>query len=53
MADYVAAHECAHLMEANHGPRFWAHVRDLVGDHRAAPRLAASAQGAGLHAFGR
>ena len=22
--DYVAAHECAHLIEANHGPDFWA-----------------------------
>ncbi|MDZ4373898.1 MAG: SprT family zinc-dependent metalloprotease, partial [Phenylobacterium sp.] len=32
VADYVAAHECAHLLELNHGPRFWAHVRDLVGD---------------------
>ena len=34
VADYVAAHECAHLLELNHGPRFWAHVRDLVGDER-------------------
>ena len=32
--DYVAAHECAHLIEANHSPRFWAVVKDLVGDHR-------------------
>jgi predicted metal-dependent hydrolase len=30
--DYVVAHECAHLVEANHGPRFWAQVKVLVGD---------------------
>ena len=34
VADYVVAHECAHLREANHGPNFWAHVRDLVGEPR-------------------
>jgi predicted metal-dependent hydrolase len=51
VADYVVAHECAHLLEANHGPRFWEHVRRLVGDpspHRAWLR----AHGARLHAFG-
>ncbi|HEY2047759.1 MAG TPA: YgjP-like metallopeptidase domain-containing protein [Caulobacteraceae bacterium] len=32
VADYVVAHECAHLLEGNHGPRFWALVRELVGD---------------------
>ncbi|MEM7445775.1 MAG: M48 family metallopeptidase, partial [Pseudomonadota bacterium] len=26
---YVAAHEVAHLREANHGPRFWALVGEL------------------------
>jgi predicted metal-dependent hydrolase len=34
--DYVAAHECAHLVEANHGPRFWALVRERVGSERPA-----------------
>lgn len=36
--DYVAAHEAAHLIEGNHGPRFWALVDQLYGDHRAARR---------------
>jgi predicted metal-dependent hydrolase len=51
VADYVAAHECAHLRELNHGPRFWALVETLVGDptpHRAWLR----AHGARLHAIG-
>ncbi len=52
VADYVAAHECAHLLELNHGPRFWAHVQALVGDHRA-HRAWLRAEGARLHAFGR
>jgi predicted metal-dependent hydrolase len=52
VADYVVAHECAHLLEANHGPRFWSHVAAMVGDpapHRAWLR----AHGARLHAFGQ
>lgn len=52
VADYVAAHECAHLLELNHGPRFWAHVHDLVGDERPY-RAWLRAEGARLHAFGR
>jgi hypothetical protein len=50
--DYVCAHECAHLIEANHSPRFWAVVHRLVGDerpHRDWLRL----HGARLHAVGR
>ncbi|MFI4975628.1 MAG: M48 family metallopeptidase [Caulobacterales bacterium] len=51
VADYVAAHECAHLLEANHGPRFWAHVRRLVGEERP-HRAWLRRQGAALHAMG-
>lgn len=29
---YVAAHEAAHRLEMNHGPRFWAHVVRAVPD---------------------
>lgn len=30
--DYVVAHEVAHLIEHNHGPRFWALVAELCPD---------------------
>jgi predicted metal-dependent hydrolase len=50
--DYVAAHECAHLVEANHGPDFWALVHELVGDHRK-HRQWLKTHGPRLHAFGR
>jgi predicted metal-dependent hydrolase len=52
VADYVAAHECAHLRELNHGPRFWAHVKALVGDERP-HRAWLREHGARLHAFGQ
>jgi len=52
VADYVVAHECAHLIEANHGPKFWALVRDLAGDHRP-HRDWLKAHSGELHAFGR
>jgi predicted metal-dependent hydrolase len=49
--DYVAAHEVAHLVEMNHGPRFW----KLVA--RAMPRLEEAKRwlrnnGADLHRYG-
>jgi predicted metal-dependent hydrolase len=52
VADYVAAHECAHLLELNHGPRFWKLVHGLVGEHKP-HRDWLRAEGAKLHAFGR
>jgi predicted metal-dependent hydrolase len=52
VADYVAAHECAHLVEANHGPRFWAVVHQIHGPDTAA-RAWLKRHGQGLHAFGR
>lgn len=49
--DYVAAHEAAHLVERNHGPRFWAIVRKLDPDCDAA-RAWLRNHGAGLHRYG-
>jgi predicted metal-dependent hydrolase len=51
IADYVAAHECAHLLEGNHGPRFWAHVRQLIGDERP-HRAWLRGEGQDLYGFG-
>ena len=36
VVDYVVAHEVAHLVEMNHGPRFWALMRTLHPDPAAA-----------------
>lgn len=49
--DYVAAHEVAHLIEANHSPAYWAVVKGVFGDHRPA-RAWLKAHGASLHAIG-
>jgi predicted metal-dependent hydrolase len=38
IADYVIAHEVAHLIELNHSPRFWALVETLIPGHAAARR---------------
>jgi predicted metal-dependent hydrolase len=50
VADYVVAHECAHLLEANHGPRFWTLVEKLVGNPKAS-RGWLKTKGASLHAL--
>ena len=52
VADYVVAHEVAHLIEANHGPRFWKLVRQLVGDPKP-HRDWLKRESGRLHAFGR
>jgi predicted metal-dependent hydrolase len=49
--DYVAAHEAAHLIEANHSPAYWAIVKRIFGDHRPA-RAWLKGNGAALHALG-
>ena len=49
--DYVAAHEAAHMVEANHSPAYWAVVKRIFGDHRPA-RTWLRAHGAALHAMG-
>ena len=38
LADYVVAHEVAHLVEMNHSRRFWALVESLFPGHAAARR---------------
>ena len=54
IADYVVAHEVAHLRELNHSPRFWLLVAELIGDRRAvtAARLWLRRQGDHLHQYG-
>jgi predicted metal-dependent hydrolase len=52
VSDYVAAHEVAHLVHADHSEAFWTVVADLVPTARRA-RAWMRAHGAGLHAVGR
>lgn len=49
--DYVVAHEVAHLVELNHGDRFWRLVARLCPDH-AGPRGWLREHGAALHRYG-
>ena len=49
--EYVAAHEVAHLIELNHGPRFWALVEKHFPDHAQA-RAWLKNDGGHLHLIG-
>ena len=49
--DYVAAHECAHLLEMNHSDRFWAHVARTCPDWKLHRRWLRTS-GRELHAVG-
>ncbi len=49
--DYVAAHECAHLIEMNHSPRFWSLVSKCCPDWKR-QRAWLRTHGAGLHLAG-
>ena len=49
--DYVVAHEVAHLVEHNHGKRFWAHVARLCEDAEGS-RKWLRRHGAALHRYG-
>ena len=50
--DYVAAHECGHLVHADHSPRFWDVVKSLVGEVKT-QRAWLRTHGPRLHAAGR
>ncbi len=49
--DYVAAHECAHLVHLDHSPAFWRVVRELGVDARSAENWLRS-HGASLFTYG-
>ncbi len=49
--DYVAAHECAHLIHLDHSPAFWRIVRELGVDARGAA-VWLNMHGPGLYVYG-
>lgn len=49
--DYLAAHEVAHLVHADHSPTYWSVVERLVGDHRPFRKWLRD-HGPALHAVG-
>lgn len=49
--DYLAAHEVAHRLEMNHGPRYWRNVERIFPGRRTAEAWLRT-NGAGLHRFG-
>ena len=48
--DYLAAHEVAHFVEMNHGPKFWALCRELCPEMEAG-KTWLKRHGSGLHAI--
>ncbi len=52
LVDFVVVHELAHILEANHSPRFWAHVEGQLPDYRER-RKALNASRTSLPAFAR
>lgn len=50
--DYLAAHEVAHLVHADHSPAYWSVVQRLIGDYRP-HRKWLRENGPALHAVGR
>lgn len=52
VADYLTAHEVAHLVHADHSPAYWSVVERLVGDHRPFRKWLRE-HGPALHAAGR
>jgi hypothetical protein len=51
IADYVVAHECAHLVHMNHSKAFWRLLGTLVPDVRGAVSWLAR-EGRDLHRYG-
>jgi predicted metal-dependent hydrolase len=49
--DYVAAHEVAHLVEMNHGPRFWSLVKRICPEFESAKQWL-QVLGPDLHRYG-
>lgn len=49
--DYLAAHEVAHLVHADHSPAYWSVVERLIGDHKPFRKWLRE-HGPSLHAVG-
>lgn len=39
LAEYIIVHELCHLREFNHSPRFWAHMDEILPDHKERRRM--------------
>ena len=52
IVDYVVAHEVAHLLEMNHGPKFWKACAALSGVKPPHARAWLARHGAALHGYG-